>query len=196
MTPIHYIMSSQDVDTALSSGCLWIQIEGHADEEILKKCHDAGSYCVLTDDVPRCKEIAADGVVLTPKAIERLAAEEQEPTGIVFQRALPISLVIGSVRRTLGEDTPQMLGVVATTDFEAIAAAKAGADFIQVYKENCLNILKAVRGRSFTTPIVAIGVTETEEICPLLDEGISGISCHIKDVPPILFPSFLTADEI
>lgn len=195
MTPIQYIMRSRDVSSALTSGCHWIQTTDAPSADVLTECHDAGCYLVITDDVECCKALPADGVVLTAKSIAELAAAEPEPTGIVLQRPLPITTAIAAARRTLGEDTPQMIGVVVATPADAVAAAKAGADFLQVAADASVELLQAVRERSFTTPIVALGVNDVAQIAPLLDAGVSGIACTIDDVPPILFPSFLTADE-
>lgn len=195
MTPIQYIMCSRDISLALTTGCHWIQTTDAPTADTLAECHDAGSYLVLTDDVELCKTLPADGVVLTPQGIADLAAAEPEPTGIVLQRPLPVTIAIAAARRTLGEDSPQMIGAVVTTPADAVAAAKAGADFLQVAADASVELLQAVRERSFTTPIVALGVNDAAQIAPLLDAGVNGVACTIADVPPILFPSYLTADE-
>lgn len=195
MVPLQYIIHSSHLASALSTGCSWVQIVDVPADDILAACHNGGAYLVLTDDVEACKAMAADGVVLTTDKILQLAAATPEPSGIVLQRPLPITLALASARHTLGEDTPQMIGVQATTEADAVAAAKAGADFIQVPKSPAATLLSAVRQRSFTTPIVALDVDDADETLALLDAGISGIACTMDNVPPILIPSLLNADE-
>lgn len=195
MVPLQYIIESSHLASALSTGCSWVQPTDVPADGVLAACHEGGAYLVLTDDVEACKAMAADGVLLTTERIVQLAAATPEPSGIVLQRPLPITLALASARRTLGEDTPQMIGVQATTEADAVAAAKAGADFIQVPAAMSTQLLAAVRQRSFTTPIVALGVSDTDETIALLDAGISGIACTMDDVPPILIPSLLNADE-
>lgn len=201
MVPLQYILNAADVDAALATGCHWLQIRydqlltNAAKSSLLARSHAGGAYLVLTDDVDDCKAIAADGVVLTPAGITQMASNVPEPTGIVLQRPRPITLAIGEARRTLGEESPQFVGVVVTTPEDAIAAAKAGADFIQTDTKLCISLMKAVRERSFTTPIVALGAVDAENIPALLDEGLSGIACTIEDVPPVMIPLLLNADE-
>ena len=201
MVPFQYIVSAADLDSAFSVGVHWVQLtaKSSADAEIcaplLQRAHEAGSYLVLTDDVACCKSIAADGVLLTADGIAQIAASVPEPSGIVLQRPRPVTLAIGEARRTLGEESPQFVAVVAETPDDAIAAAKAGADFIQVPQPLCPTLLQAVRERSFTTPIVALGVADPEAVASLLDSGISGVACSMADVPPVMVPLFLNADE-
>lgn len=201
MVPLQYIINTTDIDSTLACGCHWLQIADSATAtpaqltEWLGKCHSAGCYLVLTDDVDSCAAIAADGMVLTTAGIAAVAAKVPEPTGIVLQRPRPITLAIAEARKTLGEESPQFVGVQVQTPEDAVAAAKAGADFIQVPLDLCSTLLQAVRERSFTTPIVALGVLEAEAVAPLLDLGISGIACHIDDVPPVMIPLLLNADE-
>lgn len=201
MVPLQYIVSAVDLDSAFSVGVHWVQLaaDSSADADscasLLQRAHDAGSYLLLTDDVACCKHIAADGVVLTADGIVQLAAAIPEPTGIVLQRPRSITLAIGEARRTLGEESPQFVGVVAETPDDAVAAAKAGADFIQVPQALCPTLLLAVRERSFTTPIVALDVADPEAVAGLLDLGISGVACSLAEVPPVMVPLFLNADE-
>lgn len=201
MVPLQYIIRAADIDSAIATGCRWLQLRHEmklsADDAaaLLARSHSGGAYLVLTDDVDCCSAIAADGVVLTAEGIAAICSRVPEPTGIVLQRPRPITLAIGEARRTLGEESPQFVGVVAETPEDAVAAAKAGADFIQVPASLCVKLLEAVRERSFTTPIVALGTFDAESIPTLLDEGLSGIACSIEDVPPVMIPLLLNADE-
>lgn len=195
MVPLQYIIHSSHLGAALSTGCSWVQTTDVPAEDLLAMCHEGGAYLVLTDAVEACKAMAADGVVLTTEKILQLAIATPDPSGIVLQRPLPVTLALASARHTLGEDTPQMIGVQVTSEADAIAAAKAGADFIQVPKSEATALLAAVRQRSFTTPIVALGVADVDETLTFLDAGVSGIACTMDDVPPILIPSLLNADE-
>lgn len=199
MVPLQYIIAPADIDAALAAGCHWLQLHTHVAADQLTKlittCHEAGSYLLVTDDAEVCRDATADGVLLTPSGIKVLADAEPVPSGIVLQRPLPITQAIASARRTLGEDSSQFIGVLVETAQDAVAAAKAGADFIQVPAEQAKECLQAVNERSFTTPVVALGVTDAEDITTLLDQGISGIACHMKEVPPIMIPLFLNADE-
>lgn len=201
MVPLQYIIGSTDIDSALATGCHWLQLSNtqkltnETATALLARSHAGGAYLVLTDNLECCSAIAADGVVLTAEGIAAIASRIPEPTGIVLQRPRPITLAIGEARRTLGEESPQFVGVVAETPEDAVAAAKAGADFIQAPAPLCIELLKAVRERSFTTPIVALGAVDAESIATLLDEGLSGIACTIEDVPPVMIPLLLNADE-
>lgn len=201
MVPLQYIIGAADVDSALATGCHWLQLNSKETlttenvAALLARSHSGGAYLVLTDDVDCCNAIAADGVVLTSEGIAAIASRIPKPTGIVLQRPRPITLAIGEARRTLGEESPQFVGVVTETPEDAVAAAKAGADFIQAPATHCIELLKAVRERSFTTPVVALGVTDAESIPALLDKGLSGIACSILDVPPVMIPLLLNADE-
>lgn len=195
MTPLQYILKPSDVGGALSTGCRWMQVTGVATADLREACHAVGSYLVLTDDAHACAALPADGVALTQTGIEAIAAAIPEPSGIVFQRPRPITLAIAEARRILGEESPQFVGVVALTPEDAVAAAKAGADFIQAPLSTAHAILNAVRERSFTTPIVALGASTPEEVPTLLDAGFSGIACTIDDVPPLMIPLLLNADE-
>lgn len=201
MVPLQYILPSQDLDDSLSTGCHWLQLAdasrlADADlADLLARCHSAGAYLVLTDAVGACSRIAADGVLLTSAGISATAARVPEPTGIVLQRPRPVTLAIAEARRTLGEESPQFVGVQVDCPEDAVAAAKAGADFIQAPIASCTALLCAVRDRSFTTPVVALGAASPDEIDPMLDEGISGIACDIREVPPVMIPLLLNADE-
>lgn len=195
MVPLQYIVQTRHLEAALSSGCCWIQTIDPPTALDLKRAHDAGCYLFITDDVEACKTIAADGVLLTKAKVQQLTDQLPEPSGIVLQRPLPITLAIGEARRMLGEESPQMVGVSVDTANDAVAAAKAGADFIQVPRQDAPALTAAVRARHFTTPIVALGVTTAEETAALLDQGISGIACTMDSVPPLLIPSLLKADE-
>lgn len=195
MTPLQYILKASNVEAALSSGCRWMQVTDQPSSALREFCHNAGSYLVVTDDVEMCAALPADGVVLTADGIAAVAAQVPEPTGIVLQRPRPITVAISEARRTLGEESPQFVGVVAETPEDAVAAAKAGADFIQVPANLCENLLHAVRDRSFTTPIVALGAFTPDAVPALLDAGISGLACTLEDVPPVMIPLLLTADE-
>lgn len=201
MVPLQYIVSPADIDSALATGCHWLQLNikqplpAESIDILLKRSHAGGAYLVLTDDVELCSKVAADGVVLTIQGITDAAKKVPEPTGIVLQRPRPITLAISEARRMLGEESPQFVGVVAETPEDCIAAAKAGADFIQVPASRCVELLQAVRARSFTTPVVALGAVDADSIPALLDEGISGLACTIEDVPPVMIPLLLNADE-
>lgn len=201
MVPIQYILQAQDFDASLLSGCHWFQLSGGSQlnesemASLLARCHDAGAYLVLTDDVDGCHMVAADGVLLSAEGIATMAAQVPEPTGIVLQRPRPITLAIGEARRTLGEESPQFVGVEAQTPEDAVAAAKAGADFIQVPIDICTTLLQAVRERSFTTPIVARGAAEVSQISALLDAGINGLAVSFEEMHPLMLPLLLNADN-
>lgn len=195
MTPLQYILKASEVEAALSSGCHWMQVTDKPTTALREQCHNAGCYLVVTDDVETCAALPADGVVLTADGIAAVAAQVPEPTGIVLQRPRPITVAISEARRTLGEESPQFVGVIAETPEDAVAAAKAGADFIQVPQDHSSALLQAVRDRSFTTPVVALGTFTPDDVPALLDAGISGIACTLDDVPPVMIPLLLNADE-
>lgn len=195
MTPLQYILKASEVEAALSSGCHWMQVTDKPTTAHLEQCHNAGCYLVVTDDVETCAALPADGVVLTASGVAAIASQVPEPTGIVLQRPRPITVAISEARRTLGEESPQFVGVVAETPEDAVAAAKVGADFIQVPQDHSSALLQAVRDRSFTTPVVALGTFTPDDVPALLDAGISGLACTLDDVPPVMIPLLLNADE-
>lgn len=201
MVPIQYILQACDFDASLLSGCRWFQLSNASELDeselasLLARCHSAGAYLVLTDDIERCHSIAADGVLLSVEGIATVAAKVPQPTGIVLQRPRPITLAIGEARRTLGQESPQFVGVVAETAEDAVAAAKAGADFIQVPIDICTTLLQAVRERSFTTPVVALGAAEESQIPALLDADINGFAVSFEEIHPLMLPLLLNADE-
>lgn len=201
MVPLQYILNGADLDAALNAGARWLQLSDAdalpADTlaNALDRCHAAGAYLVLTDAVALCRNCQADGVLLTARAIATIADGVPQPSGIVMQQPRPVTLAIGEARRTLGEDSPQFVGVEALTPEDAVAAARAGADFIQAPVAQAIALLQAVRSRSFTTPIVALGIEEPDTVPTLLDAGISGVACRMTDVPPLMVPLILSADE-
>lgn len=198
MVPIQYIVSSQDVDAALAAGCRWIELSSCDDDisSLKHDCHAAGCFLVVQDAVEVCKETAADGVLLSLEGIEGIAAAQPKPSGIVLQQPRPVTTAIHAARAVLGEDTPQFIGVFVERPEDAVAAAKAGADFIQVPLGRHQELLLAVRERSFTTPVVALGTSFTpSSIVALLDEGLSGIACSISDISPLQLPGLLKADD-
>ena len=204
MVPLQYIAAPSDIHAALMAGSRWIQLTSSSlsavsDAELqtlIAECHVACCYLLLTDSTERCIETQADGVLLTPAAIQHIADAIPSPSGIVLQRPLPVTQAIGHTRSTLGEDSHMLLGVFVTTPDEAVAAARAGADFIQASAELAPQILAAVRDRGFTTPIVACGVTDASEIPALLDAAVNGVACHASQIPPVIIPSILHADEL
>lgn len=210
MTPLQYLLPSAAITDALSYGVHWLQTTDAPSAADVSACHAAACYLLVTDDIEACLTAGADGIVLTPAAIQHIAAETPEPSGIVLQRPLPITTAIHSVRNRLGPESPLMLGVLVTTEAEAVAAAKAGADFLQVAPDDTsatdtsaddtapatpLALLQAVRARSFTTPVVALSVTTPAAVPALLDAGFSGIAATSDAVPPVAIPALLAADE-
>lgn len=203
MTPLQYIIAPSDVAPALLAGCRWMQMDEAAAHTIsdddfkalIAECHSSCCYMLLTDDYERCLAVQADGVVLSAAQIERIAAAIPPPSGTILQCPRPVTQAIAQVRRTLGEDSPMLLGAYVSTAEDAVAAARSGADFIQVPAINAAALSAAVRERSFTTPVVACGVADADEIPSLLDAGINGVACHSRQVPPVLIPSLLNADE-
>lgn len=201
MTPLQYIIAPSDVTPALLAGCRWMQVGRDADisDETLKtliaECHASCCYLLLTDASERCLAVQADGVLLTADEIARIAATIPAPSGTVLQRPRPVTQALAQVRSQLGEDSPMLLGVYVTTAEDAVAAARSGADFIQAPVGDAPALLAAVRERSFTTPVVACGVTDADEIPALLDAGVNGVACRSDQVPPVLIPSILNADE-
>lgn len=198
MVPIQYIISPHDVDAALTAGCRWIELTETCDDipALLHSCHAAGCFLVLQNAADVCKETAADGVLLTLEGIERIANAQPKLSGIVLQQPRPVTTAIHATREILGEDTPQFIGVVVETSEDAVAAAKAGADFIQVPFERHQELFLAVRERSFTTPLVVLGSSfMPKDVLSLLDEGLSGIACSIDHIAPVQLPALLKADE-
>lgn len=214
MIPIQYIIPASLIDEALAAGCRWIQTDSLSDNpaQTLHDCHAAGCYLVLADDVEAARDAAADGVFLTEAGIARTAAQREKPSGIVLQSPKPISTALHAAREMLGEDSPQLAGAWATTAADAITAAKAGADYVQLPAEEAATLAAEIRRAGCNVPLVARfgadwGFTNDAAAEPtgrkfdaayvlrLLDAGINGIACTAAALPCLSLPLLLHADE-
>lgn len=199
MVPIQYIISPTDIREALAAGCRWIQLEECPSDtkSALHDCHSAGCYLTITDDAEAVRDIAADGLLLTASGIARLAAQRPEPTGIVLQRPRAVTSAIHVAREILGEDSPQIIGVVVDNSADVIAAAKAGADYVQVPAHVAVEVTAEVRQEGCNINMVAHFENDVtpDDIFQVLGVSLNGIVCHIGHVPPSALPVLLHADE-
>lgn len=199
MIPIQYIISPADIPEALAMGFRWIQLgqsptDAHS---VLHDCHAAGCYLTIADDVDAVREVVADGLLLTAEGIRQLAARRPEPTGIVLQRPRPITTALHIAREVLGDDSPQIIGVATDNAADVVAAAKAGADYVQVPAAKAVEVATEVREAGCNIHLVAHfdGNVTPDDIFQVLGVSINGIACHVSHVPPSALPALLHADE-
>lgn len=159
-----------DVEDALKGGATFVQLrEKSLDEEGIRKealailplCRKYGVPFVLDDDVELAKEVGADGVHVGQSD---MACEK--------------------ARAILDPDA--IVGVSAQTVEEAIAAEKAGADYLGVgavfptgSKADAVEVDKAtVRAicSAVSIPVIAIGGITKENVSELKGLGLVGIA--------------------
>lgn len=214
MIPVQYIIPASGIAEALAAGCRWIQTDYHPDEAAswLHDCHAAGCYLVFQDDVEAVRDATADGVFLSAEAIRALSESRKKPSGIVLQSPRPVSTALHVARETLGEDSPQLTGVWTDNADDAITAAKAGADYVQLPAFQALQLAREIRTAGCNIPLVArfgeactfctTSPTDGQHpaftpdfVLRLLDAGINGIACTSTALPPLSLPLLLHADE-
>lgn len=160
----------QQVEESLKGGVTLVQLrEKHLSfeefleeaKEMKKLCRKYGVPLLINDNVEICIESGADGVHVGQKDMEA-----------------------GAVREKLGRD--KIIGVSARTVEQALAAQKAGADYLGVgavfstsTKEDAKaldhEILKAIT-EAVDIPVAAIGGINSENILQLKGTGIDGVA--------------------
>lgn len=160
----------EQVEKALKGGVTFVQLrEKDLDEEIFYKeavelkglCKKYGVPFVINDNVELAKKVGADGVHVGQSDMEA-----------------------GRVREMLGED--KIIGVSAGNVEEAVAAWKAGADYLGVgavfhtgTKKDAGDVshemLRAIC-EAVDIPVVAIGGISKENVMELKDSGIDGVA--------------------
>ncbi len=161
---------------ALKGGCKWIQLRmKEADEQavcqavaILKNlCREHNAILILDDYVELTARLDVDGV--------HLGKNDMSPT---------------EARKILGEK--HIIGGTANTFDDIVELHRQGVDYIGLgpYRhtetkqnlspilgiEGYRNIISQCNNAGITTPIVAIGGIETNDISDLMHTGISGIA--------------------
>ena len=199
MIPIQYFVSPADVRDALATGCRWILLtECPSDlESSLRDCHGAGCFLTVCDDAETVRDVLADGLLLTSSGIDTMVARHPEPSGIVLQHPRLVTSAIHMARGVLGEDSPQVIGVAVDNATDAVAAAKAGADYVLLPGHAAIGIAADVRQAGCGIYMVAHfeGEVTLDDAFQVLGAGLHGIACHIDHVPPSALPVLLHADE-
>lgn len=159
-----------DVEAAIKGGATMIQLRekhiGHDEflseaREIKKICDKYGVTFIINDDVDIAAECGAHGVHVGQSDMNAAYA-----------------------RQKLGDD--KIVGVSASTVDQALAAQKAGADYIGVgavfptgTKSDAdsvsIDLLKEIC-RAVSIPVVAIGGITKDNIYKLCKSGISGVA--------------------
>ena len=158
------------VEKALKGGATFIQLreKNLGEEEFLAEAKEIARLCksyhvpfVINDDIYAAKEIDADGVHIGQSDME-------------YQKA----------REILGPD--KIIGVSAGNLEQAVAAEKAGADYIGVgavfttstkldHTRITFETLKEITS-TVSIPVVAIGGISADNLTQLKGTGIDGIS--------------------
>ncbi len=161
---------------ALNGGCKWIQLRMkeadndeicHAIERLKPLCQEKGAILILDDYVQLAAQYDIDGVHLGKNDMP--PAEARSLIGEKY--------IIGGTANTFDDITNLVaqgvdyigLGPFKHTDTKQNLSPILG---IEGYK----NILSQCRATGITTPIVAIGGIEPDDIATLLHMGVSGIA--------------------
>lgn len=132
-------------------------------KRIQSLCQEYGVPFIINDDLELAVQLDADGVHVG-----------QEDTAI------------NQVRRKIGPN--KILGVSAHNVEEALAAVKAGADYLgvgpmystttklDVREVKGPTIIKQVREAGVMLPIVGIGGITEERVAPVIDAGANGVA--------------------
>ena len=161
---------------ALNGGCKWIQLRmknAHADEicravdELKPLCQEKGAILILDDHVELTSQLDIDGVHLgkndTPPAEARALIGEKFIIGGTANTFDDIKNLVSQGVDYIG------LGPFRYTETKQNLSKILG---IEGYK----NILTQCRAAGITTPIVAIGGIEPDDIPAIMQTGVSGIA--------------------
>ncbi|MDE6353396.1 MAG: thiamine phosphate synthase [Muribaculaceae bacterium] len=156
----------EQAQMAIEGGCRWIELSSKQNDpenlretalEIIPLCTEKDTFMTIDHDVNLVNDLKVHGVHLTPG--DMLPKEAREFLG-----------------------PHAVIGVTVTTPDEVIALKSADIDYVRVegYPEVSLDQYKQfvsrVREVGVTTPIVAAGRITDEDIKPLLNAGVSGIT--------------------
>lgn len=156
----------EQAQMAIEGGCRWIELSSKQNTpenlrdialEIIPLCTEKDTFMTIDHDVNLVNDLKVHGVHLTPG--DMLPKEAREFLG-----------------------PHAVIGVTVTTPDEVIALKSADIDYVRVegYPEVSLDQYKQfvsrVREVGVTTPIVAAGHITDEDIKPLLNAGVSGIT--------------------
>ena len=157
----------EQAQMAIEGGCRWIELSSKQNDnatargnialEIIPLFTEKDTFMTIDHDVNLVNDLKVHGVHLTPG--DMLPKEAREFLG-----------------------PHAVIGVTVTTPAEVIALKSADIDYVRVegYPEVSLDEYKQFVNRvheaGITTPIVAAGRISDEDIKPLLNAGVSGIT--------------------
>ncbi|MDE5845543.1 MAG: thiamine phosphate synthase [Muribaculaceae bacterium] len=166
-TELSSYSAPEQAQMAIEGGCRWIELSSKQNDnatslrdialEIIPLCTEKDTFMTIDHDVNLVNDLKVHGVHLTPG--DMLPKEAREFLG-----------------------PHAVIGVTVSTPDEVIAFKSADIDYVRVegYPEVSLDEYKQfvnrVREAGITTPIVAAGRISDEDIKPLLNAGVSGIT--------------------
>lgn len=157
----------EQAQMAIEGGCRWIELSSAReipetnvrDEavEIIPLCTEKDTFMTIDHDVDLVNDLKVHGVHLTPG--DMLPKEAREFLG-----------------------PHAVIGVTVTTPEEVIALKSADIDYVRVdgypdiSTEEYSRFVATVREAGVKTPIVAAGHITADDIKPLIEAGVSGIT--------------------
>lgn len=165
-TELSSYSAPEQAQMAIEGGCRWIELSSkqNAPEnlretalEIIPLCTEKDTFMTIDHDVNLVNDLKVHGVHLTPG--DMLPKEAREFLG-----------------------PHAVIGVTVTTPDEVIALKSADIDYVRVEGypvvslEQYKQFVNRVREAGLTTPIVAAGRITDDDIQPLLNAGVSGIT--------------------
>ena len=164
------------IQLALEGGCRWIQLrmKDASDQELLETakqafdlCQKYGATFIIDDNVLAAKQVGAHGVHLGKNDMP-----PQEARNLIGEKYIigGTANTIDDIKNLVAQGVDYIgLGPFRHTDTKKNLSPILGLDG---YK----NILSQCNEAGITTPIVAIGGIEPEDIPALMKTGISGIA--------------------
>ncbi len=161
---------------ALNGGCSWVQLrmKGASDEEFVEKakilreeCDKCGATFILNDRAHLVAECEADGVHLGKEDITPAEARE----------LLGEEMIIGGTANTI-EDIERLIsqGVnyIGYGPFRFTSTKERLSPVLGL--DGYIKATSYIKEKGYTTPIVAIGGIEVEDIREIIESGASGIA--------------------
>ena len=171
----------EQAQMAIEGGCRWIELSSHEqsrpaelrDEavEIIPLCTEKDTFMTIDHDINLVNELKVHGVHLTPG--DMLPKEAREFLG-----------------------PHAVIGVTVTTPDEVIALKSADIDYVRVEGYPVVSLddyrqfVGRVREAGVNIPIVASGRITADDIKPLIETGISGITISdavVESTDPVAY---------
>lgn len=157
----------EQAQMAIEGGCRWIELSSRRETpepevrdeavEIIPLCTEKDTFMTIDHDVNLVNDLKVHGVHLTPG--DMLPKEAREFLG-----------------------PHAVIGVTVTTPEEVIALKSADIDYVRVEgypdvsTEDYRRFVTTVREAGVKTPIVAAGHIAADDIKPLIEAGVNGIT--------------------